>query len=93
MLVITALHLFTIDMQYSYLTIVDTLTGIISKNKGVRKSAVLVRDSLKELGLDQLDVVDLILEVEREYHITIPDEVPVETVTDLARFVYTHTAA
>ena len=80
-------------MQYSYLTIVDTVTGIISKNKGVRKSAVLDRDSLKELGLDQLDVVDLILEVEREYHITIPDEVPVETVTDLARFVHSHTAA
>ncbi|WP_224994436.1 phosphopantetheine-binding protein [Cesiribacter sp. SM1] len=80
-------------MEYTYPTIVATVTRMISKNKGVRKSAILVKDNLRELGLDQLDVVDLILEVEKKYHITIPDEVPVETVTDIARFVYTHAAA
>ncbi|AHM60302.1 ATPase [Flammeovirgaceae bacterium 311] len=80
-------------MENTYPTIVAAVTGIISKNKGVKRSAILVKDNLKELGLDQLDVVDLILAVEKKYHITIPDEVPVETVTDLARFVYTHAAA
>jgi acyl carrier protein len=80
-------------MQHTYPTIVATVTRIISKNKGVRKSAILVKDNLRELGLDQLDVVDLILEVEKKYHITIPDEVPVETVTDIVRFVHTHAAA
>lgn len=80
-------------MQYSYPTIVATLTGIISKTKGVKKSAILVKDNLQELGLDQLDVVNLILAVEKEYQITIPDDVPVESVTDLARFVHTQAAA
>ncbi len=80
-------------MHYAYPTIVATLTGIISKTKGVHKSAILVKDNLQELGLDQLDVVNLILEVEKKYHITIPDHVPVETVTGLARFVYTQAAA
>lgn len=80
-------------MEYAYPKIVATLTGIISKTKGVNKSAVLVKDNLQELGLDQLDVVNLILQVEKKYHITIPDEVPVETVTGLARFVYSQAAA
>ena len=80
-------------MQHSYPTIVATLTGIISKTKGVKKSAILVKDNLQELGLDQLDVVNLILAIENEYQITIPDDVPVESVTDLARFVHTQAAA
>lgn len=81
-------------MKYNnYPGIVATLTRIINKNIGVRKSAILVKDNLHELGLDQLDVVNLILAVEKEYKIIIPDDVPVESVTDLARFVHAQAAA
>lgn len=80
-------------MQYSYPSIVATVTGMISRTKGVRKASILVKDNLQELGLDQLDVVNLILAVEKEYQIVIPDDVPVESVTDLARFVYAQAAA
>lgn len=81
-------------MKYTnYPHIVASLTRIINKNIGVRKSAILAKDSLQELGLDQLDVVNLILAVEKEFKIIIPDDVPVESVTDLARFVHAQAAA
>ncbi|PRY11287.1 acyl carrier protein [Pontibacter ummariensis] len=48
---------------------------------------VQVRD-LAKLGLDVLDVLDVILEVEQAYDITIPDEVPVYTVDDLVDYVH-----
>ncbi|MEJ8757257.1 acyl carrier protein [Pontibacter sp. H259] len=43
---------------------------------------------LARLGLDILDVVDIILEVEKTYQLTIPDEVPVYTVDDFVNYVY-----
>ncbi|MHA6249969.1 acyl carrier protein [Pontibacter sp. CAU 1760] len=46
-----------------------------------------VRD-LTALGLTILDVVDVILKLEKTYHLTIPDEVPVYTLDDFVNFIH-----
>ena len=66
---------------------------IISKRKAIkavrlRRTASLARD----LRFDTVDVVDIILELERNFHITVPDEVPFNTVGDFVRYVTTHSA-
>ena len=65
---------------------------IISKRKAIkavrlRRTASLTRD----LRFDTVDVVDIILELERSFHITVPDEVPFHTVGDFVRYVTAHT--
>lgn len=80
-------------MHISYSSIINSVSRIISKNIGIDTSTVLEKDNLQALGMDQLDLVNLILAVEKKYHITIPDEVPLQTVSDLAQFVFTHNAA
>lgn len=66
---------------------------IISKRKAIkavrlRRTASLSRD----LRFDTVDVVDIILELERNFHITVPDEVPFHTVGDFVRYVTAHAA-
>jgi acyl carrier protein len=66
---------------------------IISKRKAIkavrlRRTASLSRD----LRFDTVDVVDIILELERNFHITVPDEVPFNTVGDFVRYVTAHAA-
>ncbi|WP_223652608.1 acyl carrier protein [Hymenobacter psoromatis] len=66
---------------------------IISKRKAIkpvrlRRTASLSRD----LRFDTVDLVDIILELERNFHITVPDEVPFHTVGDFVRYVTAHTA-
>lgn len=66
---------------------------IISKRKAIkavrlRRTASLARD----LRFDTVDVVDIILELERSFHITVPDEVPFNTVGDFVRYVTAHAA-
>ncbi|NML65634.1 acyl carrier protein [Hymenobacter sp. RP-2-7] len=66
---------------------------IISKRKDIkavrlRRTASLSRD----LRFDTVDVVDIILELERNFHITVPDEVPFNTVGDFVRYVTAHAA-
>lgn len=66
---------------------------IISKRKAIkavrlRRSASLARD----LRFDTVDLVDIIIELERNFHITVPDEVPFYTVGDFVRYVAAHAA-
>ncbi|KUG06237.1 acyl carrier protein [Solirubrum puertoriconensis] len=64
---------------------------IISKRKAIKPSRLRVSSNLsRELGFDTVDVVDIILELERRFHITIPDEVPLNTVRDFVRYVAAH---
>ena len=67
---------------------------IISKRKAIRTSRLRVSSSLsRDLRFDTVDVVDIILELERSFHITVPDEVPFYTVGDFVRYVATHAHA
>lgn len=67
---------------------------IISKRKAIKPTRLRVTSNLSgELGFDTVDVVDIILEIERNFHITIPDEVPLSTVGDFVTYVVTHTPA
>ena len=67
---------------------------IISKRKAIRASRVRKTASLaRDLRFDTVDVVDIILELERSFSIVSPDEVPLFTVGDFVRYVRDHAAA
>jgi acyl carrier protein len=75
-------------------TIEQQVFRIISKRKAIRASRVRKTASLaRDLRFETLDVVDIILELERNFSITIPDEVPLYTVGDFVRYVRDHAAA
>ena len=75
-------------------TIDQQVFRIISKPKAIRASRVRKTASLaRDLRFDTVDVVDIILELERNFSITIPDEVPLYTVGDFVRFVRDHAVA
>jgi len=74
-------------------SIEQQVLGIISKRKAIkpvrlRRTASLSRD----LSFDTVDLVDIILELERKFDITVPDEVPFYTVGDFVRYVTAHAA-
>ena len=72
--------------------IANEVIKIISKTKTLKPSRLRVNTNLsQDLGCDNLDVVDIILELEKNFHITIPDEVPIDTVGDFVNYVSSHT--
>ncbi|WP_205500176.1 acyl carrier protein [Rufibacter psychrotolerans] len=73
-------------------SIAREVVKIISKTKEIKPSRLRVSSNLsKELGFDTVDVVDIILELEKNFKIVIPDEVPLNTVGDFVDYVSTHT--
>lgn len=72
--------------------IANQVINIISKTKEIKPSRLRNSANLsRELGFDTVDVVDIILELEKKFHIIIPDEVPISTVGDFVNYVSTHT--
>ena len=64
---------------------------IISKTTKVKPSRLQADASLEQkLGFDTLDVVDIILALEKSFQIVIPDEVPINTVGDFVTYVADH---
>ncbi len=58
------------------MAVIDDVIGVIEKTlKDVDVSAVTLETSFeKDLGADSLDLVELIMELEEHYDLTIPDE-------------------
>jgi acyl carrier protein len=54
-------------------TIFEKIAQILSSKKGVNQEDIKIESSFEELGLDSLDAVELISDLEDEFKVTIPN--------------------
>jgi acyl carrier protein len=53
----------------------ERVIGIVCENLGVNKEQVTRQTSfIEDIGADSLDIVELVMELEEEFEITIPDD-------------------
>ncbi len=75
-------------------TIADKIKGIIIEKLGVDEAEVTPEASFaNDLGADSLDTVELIMEFEKEFNISIPDEAAEKIVTVGDAITYLETNA
>lgn len=75
-------------MLNHYNNIKGTILRIIRKKTGLKDTDLVNSNpEFKKLGLDNVDIVDMILEVEKKYHVVIPDEVPLNTPNDFVNYI------
>ncbi|WP_242917652.1 acyl carrier protein [Pontibacter liquoris] len=77
-------------LRMNPLAIKNEVLHIITSLKKVHPNRLKKAKDLDELGFDNLDVVDIILALEKTYQLTIPDEVPVYKVDDFVNYIYSH---
>ncbi len=68
----------------------EKVIGIVSEQLGVPKEEVTLNSSIiEDLKADSLDVVELVMELEDEFDITIPDDdyEKLKTVGDAIRYI------
>ncbi len=65
----------------------DTIARIISERTGCDVSVVKPESTFAELGIDSLDTVELLMNLEDEIGIEIELDQKVETINDLDRFI------
>jgi len=70
----------------NYQALRQELVQLIKMHKKIDASRLLTQ-SFDQIGFDPIDLVDIILEVEKTYHILIPDEVPLHKIDDFVQFL------
>ncbi|MBZ7987292.1 acyl carrier protein [Campylobacter canadensis] len=71
----------------------DSVKKLIAKELGVEEESIKPESKISEdLGADSLDVVELILGIEEEFQISIPDEdaQKISTVQDIVDYIKEH---
>jgi acyl carrier protein len=70
----------------------NEVLGLVSRLKAIEPRKLSGPKGLWENGMDIVDVVDIILAVEKKYNVVIPDEVPVYSIDDLVNYLQLKTA-
>lgn len=76
--------------------IVRRTKDLIAESLGVNESEVVDDASfIDDLGADSLDIVELVMAIEKEFNIEIPDEEAekIATVGDAVNYIYQHQIA
>jgi acyl carrier protein len=69
------------------------IRGIIAEQLGVAEDEIKTTSSfIEDLGADSLDIVELVMAMEEEFEVEIPDEEAenIKTVQDAINYVNTH---
>jgi acyl carrier protein len=67
--------------------------GIIAENLGVAEEEIKLTSSfIEDLGADSLDIVELVMQMEEEFEVEIPDEEAenIKTVQNAVDYITTH---
>jgi acyl carrier protein len=62
------------------------MAALIHTQTGIATSRLLTL-SFEQLDIDDRDLLDIILEVEKCYQVIIPDEVPLQSLDDFVNFI------
>lgn len=74
-------------------SVMERVVEIISAQMGVGKEQITAETSfVNDLGADSLDTVELVMELEEEFDITIPDEdaEQIQTVGQAVKYIEEH---
>jgi acyl carrier protein len=75
------------------MSVLETITQIIVDQLGVNKTEIVPEAKfIDDLGADSLDIVELLMALEDQYGIEVPDEDAegLQTVGDLIRYIEEH---
>ncbi len=70
------------------MTTLERLQALLVKHNEVTGDDLVPDASLEALGLDSMDTIDLLFNIEDEFNITVPrDQVPLKTLQDVVDYV------
>ena len=70
--------------------ILDKIKSLLSSQWGIKEERIQLKSRiLEDLGADSLDLVELLMTLETEFHVTIPDEeaIKLKTVEDIVKVI------
>lgn len=66
---------------------IERIIKVLKEFRDFEADKITAATTFKELGLDSLDVVDLVMKIEEEFGISIPMNGNLQTIGDVADFI------
>jgi len=65
---------------------------MLADQLGIKEDEVTMDSTLEDLGADSLDIVELVMAIEQEWNIEVPDEAAeeIKTVGDAVAYIVAH---
>ncbi|PRR79562.1 Acyl carrier protein [Clostridium liquoris] len=71
--------------------IFEKIRKIIAEQLNIGEDAITINTSFEELGVDSLDLFQIVIEIEEEFNIQIEDAEAIKTVRDAVKFAEENT--
>ncbi|MDP4109474.1 MAG: acyl carrier protein [Bacillota bacterium] len=65
----------------------EKIKDLLAQHKDIEPSAIKLESTFSELGFDSLDTVELIMELEEEFGVTLEMNENIKTVGDVVRLI------
>ena len=67
--------------------VLDQVKQILAEYKGIDKAIIKPETTMESLGIDSLDTVELVMNLEDEFHVEIEVDEAINTVGDLVKII------
>ena len=67
--------------------VLDQVKQILAEYKGIDKAIIQPETTMESLGIDALDTVELVMNLEDEFHVEIEVDEAINTVGDLVKII------
>ncbi len=73
-------------------TVFARLKAMLADQLGIEEDEIKMEATLEDLGADSLDIVEMVMAIEQEWDIEIPDEAAeeIKTVGDAVNYIVAH---
>lgn len=69
------------------MTTLERLKQVIHADRGISPDLIELPTTIASLDLDSLDAVELVMAIEEEFSIEVPDEKQFDTIDDIVKFI------
>jgi acyl carrier protein len=73
--------------------ILEKIKGVIASQLGIEEDEIKLETSFEDLGVDSLDLFQIIIELEEQFGVQIEDAESIKTVEDAVKYIEERTEA
>jgi acyl carrier protein len=74
-------------IRRNFIMIFEKIKGVIASQLGIEEDEIKLETSFEDLGVDSLDLFQIIIELEEQFNVQIEDAESIKTVEDAVKYI------
>jgi acyl carrier protein len=74
-------------IRRNFIMVFEKIQGVIASQLGIEEDEIKLETSFEDLGVDSLDLFQIIIELEEQFNVQIEDAESIKTVEDAVKYI------